>query len=65
MLAPKSTGKPPGKRKKAECDTHPQLQSTGCDRLRLHSSFSEDSSSGSACESQVSYLANRAVLLRS
>jgi hypothetical protein len=30
MLAPKSTGKPTGKRKKAERDTHPQLQSTGC-----------------------------------
>jgi len=30
MLAPKSTGKPKGKRKKAERDTHPQFQSTGC-----------------------------------
>jgi len=30
MLAPKSTGKPTGKRKKAERDTHPQFQSTGC-----------------------------------
>ena len=30
MLAPKSTGKPMGKRKKAERYTHPQLQSTGC-----------------------------------
>jgi|GEM_PF-5421429 hypothetical protein len=29
-LSPKSTGKPTGKRKKAERDTHPQLQSTGC-----------------------------------
>lgn len=29
MLAPKSTGKPMGKRKKAERDTHPQLQSKG------------------------------------
>ncbi len=65
MLAPKSTGKPMGKRKKRSVIHTRSFNPRDVDRLCLHSSFSEESSSGSACESQVSYLANRAVLLRS
>jgi len=64
MLAPKSTGKPTGKRKRSVIHTR-SFNPRDVDRLCLNSSFWEESSPGSSCESQVSYLANRAVLLRS